>query len=149
MNLGFLQITKGPPITQEIPSILWALCQRPGTKSKYKFLNYTQSPLMLFPLKGCSFWSCRGEGGGLEMFSSKPVLPRGFYKSSCSLCLWNESYLPPTGKAHGTPGPSVTESKLALLAARSMNPRDEVLRQGRDFNRGVGRPKRWRASASK
>ena len=81
LNLGFLQITKGPPITQEIPSILRALCQRPGTKSKYKFLNYTQSPLMLFPIKGCSFWSCRGEGGRLKMLSSKPVLPRGFYKS--------------------------------------------------------------------
>ena len=84
------------------------------------------------------------------MLSSKPVLPRGFYKSSCSLCLWNESHLPPTGKAHGAPGPSVTESKLALLTAqRPTNPRDEVLRQGRDFNRGVGRPKRWQASASK
>ena len=32
---------------------------------------------------------------------------------------------------------------------RPMNPRDKVLRQGRDFNWGTSRPRRWQANASK
>ena len=42
-------------------------------------------------------------------------------------------------------GPSL----LCLLHNRPVNPRDEVLRQGRDFNRGAGRQRRWQASTSK
>ena len=42
-------------------------------------------------------------------------------------------------------GPSL----LCLPQDRPMNPRHKVSRQGRNFNRGASRPKRWQASASK
>ena len=53
--------------------------------------------------------------------------------------------------------PSVTPSVkrrdgfigLFLLHQAPVNPRDKVLRQERDFNRGAGRPTSWQASTSK
>ena len=44
---------------------------------------------------------------------------------------------------------SPSPSSLCSLQDRPVNPRDEVLRQGRDFNQGASRPRRWQASASK
>ena len=43
----------------------------------------------------------------------------------------------------------LSPSSLCSLNGRPMNPRDEVLRQGRDFNPGAGRLRRWQGSASK
>ena len=44
---------------------------------------------------------------------------------------------------------SPSPSSLFLAHDRPMNPRDEALRQGRDFNQGASRPRRWMASTSK
>ena len=43
---------------------------------------------------------------------------------------------------------SVTKSRLTLhsLHDRLMNPKEEVMRQGRDFNWSAGRPTRWQAT---
>ena len=49
----------------------------------------------------------------------------------------------PVSKLLASPG------SLCSLHDRPRNPRDEMSRQGRDFNRGSGRPRRWQASASK
>ena len=45
--------------------------------------------------------------------------------------------------------PSPSSSSLCSLHNRPMNARDQVLRQGRDFNQGAGRRRRWQASGSK
>jgi len=46
---------------------------------------------------------------------------------------------------------SVTKSRLTLRSPhdRRMNPKEEVLRQGRDFNWSASRPTRWQASATR
>jgi len=43
----------------------------------------------------------------------------------------------------------LSPSSLCSPHDRPMNLRDKVLRQGRDFNWGAGRLRRWQANASK
>ena len=66
--------------------------------------------------------------------------------------------LEPTARAPHQGKPRRTEALASLLPSasslcsphdRPMNPRDKVPSQGRDFNRGADRPRRWQASTSK
>ena len=42
----------------------------------------------------------------------------------------------------------LSPSSLCSLYNRPRNPRNKMLRQGRDFNQGASRPRRWRARTS-
>ena len=68
------------------------------------------------------------------MLSSKPVSPRGFYKF---LLPDHSVFLECVSSATHREGPWGSRY-FCYQSGRPTNPRDEVLRQGRDFNRGVG-----------
>lgn len=58
---GLLRITKGVPLTsmtQEIPRLLGALCQKPEVKTKYVFLVISQyhNPVPQDPDSSCVFY---------------------------------------------------------------------------------------------